>query len=112
MIEAATSNRVDRGADGRLLPGNSTRFGPGNKGGPGNPHAAKVSEFRAALYETVTRDDVVDVVKELVKQARAGEEWAIRELLDRCLGKAEAADLLARVDDIETLIAEAVAGSK
>lgn len=63
------------------------RFLPGNSGGPGNPQARNVSTWRAALAGSVSPEDVVEVTQRLVEAAKAGEPWAIRELLDRCLGK-------------------------
>lgn len=63
-------------------------FRPGNKLGRGNPHAARVAALRAALLEAVTPDDVRAAVRALIDQARAGDVVAIRELLDRTVGKA------------------------
>ena len=63
------------------------RFVPGTCGGPGNPNAKRVSEWRQALVEAVSKEDLVEVIKRLVVAAKAGEPWAVREVLDRCLGK-------------------------
>ena len=68
------------------------RFTTGNAGGPGNPHAGQVGKWRAVLAETVTDDDMRDVVRVLIDKAKAGEPWAVRELLDRCLGKVTTTD--------------------
>ena len=64
------------------------RFAPGNPGGPGNPYAKRVADLRAALLESVTEADIRAVARALVKRAKAGEVPAIRELLDRLVGKA------------------------
>ena len=72
------------GDNGRLSNG---QFALGNAGGPGNPNAAAVGKWRAALAETVTVADIQKVTAILIAQARAGEAWAIRELFDRTLGK-------------------------
>lgn len=72
------------GDNGRQTDG---RFAAGNRGGPGNPHAAAVGTWRAALVDCVTADDLRAVVAALVNHAKAGAPWAVRELLDRCLGK-------------------------
>lgn len=77
------------------------RFAAGNSGGPGNPHARAVGQLRAAMMASITPQDVSAVVAALVAQAKAGEPWAVRELLDRVLGKPEAIDLLERLDDLE-----------
>lgn len=64
------------------------RFTKGNAGGPGNPNARNVNRWRAALIGSVTEEDVEAVVEILVAKAKAGEPWAIKEFLDRTLGKA------------------------
>lgn len=77
-------NPSTKGDNGRDAKG---RFVPGWKGGPGNPHAAAVGAWRSALAEAVTPEDIRQVTDKLVSEAKAGESWAVRELLDRCLGK-------------------------
>lgn len=62
-------------------------FAPGNPGGPGNPNARAVAAWRSALVEAVAADDIKRVVEVLIEKAKAGESWAVRELLDRCLGR-------------------------
>ena len=64
------------------------RWLAGNPGGSGNPHAAAVARWRSALVATVSADDVRAVVLRLIDAARAGEPWAVKELLDRTLGRA------------------------
>jgi hypothetical protein len=63
------------------------RFLPGNPGGPGNPQARNVGAWRRALADAVSPDDIGEVVAKLTGAAKEGKAWAIRELLDRCLGK-------------------------
>ena len=60
---------------------------PGNPGGPGNPHAAAVGGWRKALADAITPEDISEVVAKLVTKAKTGQAWAVRELLDRCLGR-------------------------
>ncbi|MCZ6612316.1 MAG: hypothetical protein O6941_06750 [Planctomycetota bacterium] len=48
---------------------------------------AKVAQWRSVLTECVTGEDIEAVIRALVRAARAGERWAIHELLDRCLSK-------------------------
>ena len=64
------------------------QFAQGNPGGPGNPYAKRVADLRAALLESVTEQDIRAVARALVKRAKEGEIPAIRELLDRLMGKA------------------------
>ena len=65
------------------------RFRPGNQAarGRGNPNAARVNAWRSALAQTVTEADLRKVITQLLDRAKAGERWAVCELLDRCLGK-------------------------
>lgn len=63
------------------------QFGAGNPGGPGNPYARRVAALRTALMDAVTDEDIRAVARALVHQAKAGEVPAIRELLDRLVGK-------------------------
>ena len=67
------------------------KFAPGNPGGPGNPHVRKVAKLRRAMLAAVSTDDIKAVVAKLVEKALDGDVVAIRELLDRCLGKAPVA---------------------
>ena len=46
-----------------------------------------MAQWRSVLSECVSREDIEVVINALVKAAKAGERWAICELLDRCLGK-------------------------
>jgi len=88
--------QAQRGANGRFL--------PGNKGGPGNPHAKRVAEWRGALVETITKEDIVDIVMVLVKYAKAGESWAVKEVLDRCYGKPQIDLTVRETGELKTYI--------
>ena len=85
----------------------SGRFARGNKGGPGNPFARKVGQLRSALLETVTEDDMRAVAAKLVQMARGGNLPAIRELLERMLGKPIEADFMERLEELEKHLAHA-----
>jgi hypothetical protein len=85
LRESAMSEPSLNGSNGRR--GEGGRFLPGNPGGPGNPHAKKVNAFRSRLYELVTPEDMDEVIRALVRKAKAGEIAAIRELFDRLFGK-------------------------
>lgn len=63
------------------------RFVVGNRVGRGNPLAARVAALRKALFDAVTEEDITAAIKALVTQAKNGDVAAIRELLDRCIGK-------------------------
>lgn len=68
-------------ATGRLLPGHGMA-------GKGNPHAKQIAQFRAAIYESVTKDDLVAIVRKAVDQAKRGDKAARDFLFDRAIGKA------------------------
>ena len=79
---------LPNGINGRVASG---RFAPGNPGGPGNPHGKRTAALRAMVTEAVTDDDLRAVVAKLVELAKGGDLAAIRELLDRTIGKPVAA---------------------
>ncbi len=83
------------GRDGR------GRFAEGNVGGPGNPHARHVGQLRSALLAAVTREDMEAVIRKLVELAKNGNIQAAKEVLDRCLGKPQEADLIERIEHLE-----------
>ncbi len=66
------------------------RFALGCKGGPGNPHARQTAEFRRLLLDAAG-DRFEAIVAKLIELAVAGEPWAMREVLDRVLGRPTAA---------------------
>ena len=70
-----------RGKDGKFL--------PGNKLSRGNPFARRVIAWRRAFIRAVPLPDLVEVVQMLIESAKKGESWAVREVLNRCLGRAE-----------------------
>ena len=66
--------------------GNGT-FAKGNAGGPGNPQSKAVNKFRSMLIESTTVEEFQAVRNALVKAAKAGQPWAVKEYLDRIIGK-------------------------
>lgn len=79
----------DKELDGRFARGNKLgrRFQPGGKPGPGNPWAAHVEKFRSALFRCLKPSDFKAIARKLIESAKAGEPWAIREVLDRAIGR-------------------------
>ena len=96
MTDTESNGTGGRDADGR--------FASGNRFGRGNPYASRVHELRKAFLDAVTPDDVRQVVAALTREALDGNVAAARELLQRALGPPEAADLLARVEELEVLL--------
>jgi hypothetical protein len=96
------------GYDSACEPGRDARgrFASGNKGGPGNPYAARVGRWRAIMTEAVTDDDMRAVVAALVAAAKRGESWAVKEVFDRTVGKPVEADLIARLEVLEQAMSE------
>lgn len=84
-----------KGRDGR------GRFAAGNTGGPGNPYAAAAGRWRAAVIASVSEEDVRAVMRALIAAAKRGEAWAVREFMDRTLGRPVEADLVARLEALE-----------
>ena len=82
------------------------RFAKGNAGGPGNPYAKRIGELRAALLKALSDAEWQAVIDRLIKAAKDGESWAIRELLDRTLGKPIDADLIERIEQLEAQLSE------
>jgi hypothetical protein len=80
------------------------KFTRGNRIAKGNPHAQKVAKLRSALLRAVTTADLKEVIQALVWKAKEGDVQAIRELLNRTLGPAEAIDLLLRVEKLEGVL--------
>jgi hypothetical protein len=72
------------GVSGRSKDG---QFTAGNKFGSGNPCNKKAQQLRNSLLQTVTEDDLISITKTLISMARNGNLVAIREVLDRALGK-------------------------
>jgi hypothetical protein len=67
------------------------RFLKGWKGGPGNANAITPDRVRFGniLKNSVSDADFEKVAQVLLAQAQSGEPWAIKELLDRLLGKSK-----------------------
>ncbi len=75
----STNGKNGRDANGR--------FTKSNPGGPGNPLAGRVAKFRAALLSAVSENDLKAIAKKLVAKAKTGNIPAIKELLDRTVGR-------------------------
>ena len=80
------------------------RFARGNPGGPGNPHASQVAKLRAALHRTVAEEDMVAMIAKLVGMARDGNLATAKLLIDRVLGPPVPADILERMERLESLL--------
>ena len=81
------------------------RFQTGNPGGPGNPYTKQIAALRQALLDAVRPEDLREIVDSLVRQAKAGDVQAAREVLLRALGRPLEADLLERIEALEQRLA-------
>jgi len=77
-----------RSANPAIGRGVNGRFAPGNPGGPGNPMAARVAEYRQQLLQCVQPGDVEAIYASMLFKAKQGDTAAAGLLLDRLLGKA------------------------
>lgn len=84
----------------------SGKFVRGNRLGRGNAVPRRAATFRAELYRCVTRDDFRAVVGVLVEQAKKGRAWAVKEFMERILGKPIEPDVLLKLEQVEHLLAE------
>ena len=64
-----------------------------------------MGRLRAALLEAVKPEDMMAIVARLVELAKGGDVRAIKEVLDRTLGKPQEADFIERLEAIEASIA-------
>ena len=69
-----------RDSNGRFVPGH-------HKPGLGNPHAKATAQYRSILFEEISLEDMKEVARGLIEEAKAKKPWAVRELQDRLLGK-------------------------
>ena len=86
MIPQPSTNGTNGGRD------TGGRFVKGCAPGPGNPFARRVAQLRARIVASVTDSDLDSVIATLVQAAKDGEPWAIRELLDRVIGRSKPTD--------------------
>lgn len=84
------------------------RFAPGNRGGPGNPYAVQTARLRAALLRKLDEACIEEAAKALMTGVRSGNIVAVRELLDRTIGRPVPTDVLDRVARLEELLGQLV----
>lgn len=80
------------------------QFVKGNKASRGNPHAAKVAKLRSAMLAAMTPDAVVRIIAELETLAESGDVQAIKEYLDRAVGKPIPLDVIERLEQVEAAL--------
>jgi len=78
--------------DGKTGRKNNGQFKKGHKplGSRADQPIVKMrAKLQAALQAAVSEVDIMDIVKTLVKKAKAGDVFASREVLDRVVGKSK-----------------------
>ena len=83
-------------------------FAKGNKHGKGNPFVKRVSEFRKAYLNAVSAEEIAQLAQVMMKKALKGDMIAARELLSRCLGKAEAIDTIMEVERLSKQVQQLI----
>jgi hypothetical protein len=68
-------------------PSELTRFKKGNPGGPGQTLAKRAKRQNAVFRRAITDEDIVDIARNLVMQAKCGNVKAAKIILDKCLPK-------------------------
>jgi hypothetical protein len=79
--KAEEPQRDTKGRDAR------DRFAAGNFGGPGNPFARRVAQFRQVLHECCSLDDMRYIGGQIVALAKTGDMAATKLLLQYQVGK-------------------------
>lgn len=77
------------------------RFAKGNHLGVGNPLAGRAAKIRAFLLQELTDEDVKKIADRLIRMAVGGDIVAIRELLDRTVGKSTSFEINERIEALE-----------
>lgn len=64
-------------------------FAPGNEYGKlgGYPYRQKVAQFKSALMEAITEEDIKAIALKMIERAKAGDMEAAKEVLNRTIGK-------------------------
>lgn len=86
---AKTKKKTKKKTKGSKKPLASGKFGPGNKAGSKSksPSAKTKLQMAEAFKKAISLQDIKDIAKTLVTEAKAGNAKAAKEVLDRCLGK-------------------------
>jgi hypothetical protein len=96
----APSTHGPDGKDGR------GRFAKGNKLGKGNPLAGRAAKIRAVLLKKLTPAVAGQIADQLITAATAGDMAAVRELLDRTIGKPVPSEMAERMEALERRLDE------
>lgn len=79
--------RDDLAINGALGRDGAGRFTEGNPGGPGRPKGKRTAELRRELLAGTDINELREVWAKLIELAKGGDLPAIKEVLDRTLGR-------------------------
>ena len=86
------------------------RFAVGNPGGPGPlGFSQRVNTFRRTMLAAVTEDDIREIAQQLVANAKTGDVFSARLVLQYCLGDPAALTQAAVAEEQTQALAEATA---
>lgn len=88
----------NKDANGRFVKGNKAAVGRRAK------HAEHVGKLRAAMLAAMTPESVLRIMATLETEAENGNLVAIKEYLDRAVGKPLPLDVVERLEQLETLL--------
>jgi hypothetical protein len=91
-------NGPERGKNGQFL--------PGNRAGKGNPLNRRAQQIRRELLMRPTDADIGEIVDALIRLAKSSDLPAIREYLDRTIGRPSQSELVDRVEKLEAILTE------
>jgi hypothetical protein len=90
----------------------SGKFVHGNAGSRGNPLNARAQKIRSILLQELTDAEARKLARKLIKMAARGNLQAIKELLDRTIGKPPAFEILERLEKLEAMMEERSHGDR
>ncbi len=84
------------------------RFAVGNPGGPGpGGFSQRVNTFRRTMLAAVTEDDIREIAQQLVANAKGGDVFSSRLVLQYCLGDPSALTQAAVAEEQTQALADA-----
>lgn len=89
--------------DGRATGG---RFGSGNKFGKGNPSNQRAQKLRSSMLAAVTKKDMREIIKAMVKKAIKGDAQAAKLVLSYTIGKPIDISTEERLATLEAVLSE------
>ncbi|MFO0866860.1 MAG: hypothetical protein U0744_19850 [Gemmataceae bacterium] len=84
-------------------------FRNGNRGGPGNPYARRVSKLRQAVMEECAEEDLRDITRAMINLAKDGDKAAAKLVYQYALGKPDKQIDPDRIDEHELGVLKGVA---